>query len=785
MSFAAVASLSFSSLAFELLVTRCFSLAHGSALTFLAIGVAMFGFAVGGTVHALGAGPVPRAVRSEEARFFRRLCGGGSLATIGAFLAVKGLPLDYMKLPVQPAQGAYVLLSWLALALPFFFAGLASCAAYALHPDRSGTISFASLLGSALGALSPILLLPLLGEGGAVVAAAAVPLGSIIAFPGGVAARAAAAVAAAVELTLAAVAGAPLLAIEASPYKALPQLEQAPGTMVARGSPGIRGRIEQVESPALHFAPGLSLAFRGTLPSQEALFTDGDSITVFYRMDRPGSEEFARWTHTYALLIAADRARQCLVIQADGGLALACALAGRRARVTLVIEDPRIAAQAARHYAGAGVVVAAESPRAYAARSGRRFDAVAVEAWGPTLHGMASLEVSSLLTRDALRSYWRLLSADGVLAISRRLVLPPSDALRVLATCVEALAREGVSEPLRHVVVVRSWDGCTLLVSRRGFDVPDAARLEDFAASRGFDVDRFPEVSTGDSARFNTYDAPAFSETYRQLIKDPGFVSAYPLDVQPQGDDRPFPSHFIRWTRIGEFARLTGQRAYTLFLSGEVTAGSTLLIALVTGLGLVGAALTQVRRNRDVLPGVGGAFILLSSAAGAGFMLAEMFVVDSVGAVLPSPSVALSVALAGLLVSSSLGGLLSERLAPGSLRLLLPGLAVALAVLAFALPGVVRQALLLPGARIAACIAMAAAPGVLIGIPFPAVLRISGRTARLRACGWAANGCASAVASVSAALIAPAIGIRALLLLAAAAYAGAGLLLRARSLRFP
>ena len=110
MSFAAVASLSFSSLAFELLVTRWFSLAHGSALTFLAIGVAMFGFAVGGTVHALWTGPVPRAERSDEARFFRRLCGGGSLATIGAFLAVKGLPLDYMKFPVQPEQGAYVLL---------------------------------------------------------------------------------------------------------------------------------------------------------------------------------------------------------------------------------------------------------------------------------------------------------------------------------------------------------------------------------------------------------------------------------------------------------------------------------------------------------------------------------------------------------------------------------------------------------------------------------------------------------------------------------------------------
>ena len=85
--------------------------------------------------------------------------------------------------------------------------------------------------------------------------------------------------------------------------------------------------------------------------------------------------------------------------------------------------------------------------------------------------------------------------------------------------------------------------------------------------------------------------------------------------------------------------------------------------------------------------------------------------------------------------------------------------------------------------RVAAALGLAAVPGFLIGIPFPAVMRLLATGDEERASAWAVNGCASVAATVSSALIAPAAGIRALLLLSAAAYAvaAAGALLAQRS----
>ncbi|MGA2975900.1 MAG: hypothetical protein ABSF77_11385 [Spirochaetia bacterium] len=771
MIFAAIASLSASSLAFELLITRYFSIAHWSHLSFLAIGVAMFGFAAGGTFHCMAGGMIEKAARRAERSLFSLLCVAGSIATIGAFLLVKSIPLDYLRFPVDPTQALFLLLTWLILSLPFFISGLVSCTAYALRPDRSGTISFTSLLGASGGVLAPLLLLPIVGEGGAIAVSAAVPLLPVMILPGTLFGRIPASLLAAGLAAAVVWSAEGMLEITPSAYKTLAQLEQAPGTIVSSRATDIRGRLEEVKSPALHFAPGLSLGFTGSLPGQWALIQDGDALTVLYDLSSPGSEEFARWTHPYAAYAIAQRPENSLVIQQDGGLALACAMASRTPKVTLVVEDPRIAARAARQYGLAPGQVFSAPPRTFMARTSDTFDVIAVEEWGPTIPGMASLQEDALFTRDAMQQYWRHLAENGVLAISRRMVLPPSDSLRLFAACLSGLAREGESDPSLHLAVIRSWDSCTLLASRQAFDGMRLARLRGFALSRGFDLDYFPGIPRGAAGRFNLYQSPVFTDAYLSIVRDPGFTSRYPLDIGPQDDNRPFPSHFIRWTRIGEFFRTTGQRAYSLFLSGEVVAAVTLAAACVASLLLIVPVLLPARGRRAKAGSGAGAFLLLAAAAGLGFMFAEMFVVDSITLLFPAPSIALAIALGGLLVSSAFGGLVSERLDLRSFRVILPFAAAALAAGAFLLPLAARWALSLAlGPRTAVCLCIAGAPGFLIGIPFPAALRILGSGARLRASAWALNGCASAAASISAALIAPAAGIRVLLLLGAAGY---------------
>ena len=776
MILAVIACLSLSSLSFELLITRFFSIAQWGHLSFVAVGVAVFGCAAGGTLHNL--------IRERRTpSLFPVLSLPGSVSTVAAFLAVKALPLDYLRFPVETAQALYLLLTWLLLSLPFVVCGLASVAAYSSRPGQSGAISCASLLGSAAGALAPALLLPLVEEGGCVAVSALVPLFPVLAFSASRAPKLSA-------LALSVFLGAfflwqhdGVLSVEPSPYKTLPLLRQAPGTKVTSREPGLRGRLEEAESPIIRFAPGLSLSYADELPRQRGLIVDGDSMTALYDLSGPGAVRFARWTHAFAPYIlwqeTGGRRPDCLVLQQDGGLALACALASGPRRVVLVVEDPRIARREAEWYFGQPLSMIAENPRSYIARHGARYSTIAIDDWGPSIPGMASLQTDSLLTVNAIAACWRRLEDNGVLAISRRLVLPPSDSLRLFSAVLGALAREGAEDPASHIAVVRSWDSCTILASRAPLRGGALERLLSFAGSRSFDLDYYPGVTPSETNRFSRYDRPVFADAYVAIARDPGFPARQSLDVAAQDDDRPFPSHFVRWLRMGDFLRATGGRLYTVLLTGEVIAGAVLLevAALAAALLLMlfllrGPRTSGGRRGNPRL-------LLLVGMGGIGFMGTEMFVINSLSPLFPSPSVALSIALGGLLFFSALGGLVSERLTARALGPVLVSTAIASAVFCLVIPAAFSWVLPLSfPARVAAAVGLMALPGFLIGMPFPAAMRILPTGSRQRAEAWAVNGCASVFVSAASALIAPAAGIRMLLVTAAVAYvfaAGAAL----------
>ncbi len=100
MTLAAVACLSLSTLGYELLLTRFFSLAHGNHLSFLVVGIAMLGYAAAGTFASLVGDRWAGAARPGR-ETFPGLCLLCTLATAGSFLLVKRIPLDYLRVPID------------------------------------------------------------------------------------------------------------------------------------------------------------------------------------------------------------------------------------------------------------------------------------------------------------------------------------------------------------------------------------------------------------------------------------------------------------------------------------------------------------------------------------------------------------------------------------------------------------------------------------------------------------------------------------------------------------
>lgn len=168
-------------LALEALLARYFALTQWHHLSFMVISVALLGFSASGAWLNLAATREARAGRGaappEEvaARRLRGAAGGMAVSSVAMFLVLRLLPLDFFRIPSEPLQLPYLAVSYLACAVPFFFAGLVTAVAFA-GAKRPGAVYAAAMSGSAAGVLLPIILLPAAGLRAALMAPAALLL---------------------------------------------------------------------------------------------------------------------------------------------------------------------------------------------------------------------------------------------------------------------------------------------------------------------------------------------------------------------------------------------------------------------------------------------------------------------------------------------------------------------------------------------------------------------------------------------------------------------------------
>jgi hypothetical protein len=783
---AVVFGVSFSALAFEVLLARIFSISQWNHLSFMVISIALFGFAASGSfLSLLDLTRWSRAAVDSQRKWAALLAVLCSASIISALLGLSRLPLDYFRLLLEPVQLVYLLAMYLLLILPFFFAGGVISIAYLLYPEKPGPVYFASMIGSALGAIAPA---ALLAGGSEIAAVGLVSLVPLLVLSGWVSTartkkkpgktRPGAAAARVLVWALVCAAGLWLLTpgagnrfdIRSSEYKLLTQTLQFPATQVVESVSGIRGRMQRVQSPHLRFAPGLSLKYADAPPAAEAVFTDGDQPFFLYDLRSPQMVDFARFTLSFMGYNMVEAADTVLLISAGGGLAIPCALASGARAVRIVQQNPYLAERIRRHY---GLEVVRESPRSFLAQTAERFDVIHIENWGPAMPGADALNQDHLLTVDSLLECLRRLTPGGVIVISRKLLLPPAGSLRLWATAHEALVRAGEPDPERCIAALRNWDTFTLAVSRR--PIPDPQRLLEFAQRRNFDVVYLEGAGESTSNRFNVFDAPYHFREIRRMQsafaegRSEAFFGGYVLDVAPQRDLRPFPGRFLKWDRILDLYEVLGRRLHALFLAGEMIVSVVLIEALlVTGLLLL-APLAFIRR-RTLAP-CGSTFVFFLGI-GAGFMFAELLLVHAGIFFLGDPVISLAVVVTCLLISSALGGIWTRQRGPVWVCRALAAAAASLVLAAGGLWFFARELLALPETwRYAALSIFIMIPGFFMGAPFPLGMRFLLQNAADRTFAWAVNGCFSVLASIAAAQIAISVGFAWIAAAAVACYA--------------
>ena len=741
----------------------------------------MLGFSASGVVLAALVSRGPRA-----AAVLRRPSGVAvllaalSLAVLGSFAAIRAMEVDYFRIPLELGQLALLAVSFLVLSVPFAIAGLVTALAYADPDTPAGRTYLAAMAGSGLGAAAPVGLLPAFGIAGAVAAIAGVPALLAIAtgwpragrerrMRGTLAGAAAAAVA------IGSLATGLIGDVTPSSYKLGYQALQFPETEVIERRTTIRGRYERLQGPALRFAPGLSLRWMERLPRQDALLTDGDA-SLFVPRD-PDPRYAGDLLGSVGAALVRDP-RSALVLQASGGTALPIVVQAGVPRVTVVDPSAWRAAAVRAAVAELGwngtVSVRRSALRGFAAHAGERYDLIHLDHAGASVPGVESLSRQFTLTVDALRSYLDLLTEDGVLVLGRKLSLPPSTSVRAAATALAAL--DGRTQaPERHLAMLRSFESFVLAVSHAPLSAERLTAVRSFADERGFDLVYLSDMSSDEANRFAVLVEPHYHVAIGGLIaawregRADAWFRAPVLDVAPRRDGRPFFSHTLRWTRIGELAAALGGRWFGFLLSAEV------VVAAVIGISTLAAALllalpAAAGRGDGRLPPRVFAYFL---AVGAGYIWAELALIGLFTLLIGDPVVSVVVVLSAMLTLSGLGGLVSARIGVQRLPVVLLLIVALLAVVALTAFPLVRLLLALPVVlRVVGAALLLAAVAVPLGLPFPAGMRLLAPQPYATARAWAANGAASVVGAALAPQIAWDLGIPALVVLAAAAYLG-------------
>lgn len=414
--------LSAATLLFEINLTRVFSVAEWYHFAFMVVSLALFGFGASGSFLSL----FPRLLMKKLSSTLAILALLFSLSCLVSYLIVNTIPFDSYRLALENRQLAYLVVYYLSLAVPFFFAGLVLGISLSKLPSKAGRIYGFNMVGSGVGCLLVLVSPSVFGGGGTVVLAALIGMASVFLFalPGhrrllGLT------TAGCFVLVVLLVSLAPILEVKMSPYKDLSQVLFRGQTRILWTGWNSFSRVDVVESSSIHVAPGLSFNNKQELPPQFGLTVDGTDLSPVSRI---GTRQ-AYFTEYLpgALVYRLSPDAKALVIEPRGGLDLLTALHYRCSSVVVVVSNPLIVEALERvgekqHLLeDPRVDVAVEGIRSYLRRSPERFDVIQLsltDSFHVVAAGAYSLSENYSYTVEAFEEYYQHLAPGGIFVLA-------------------------------------------------------------------------------------------------------------------------------------------------------------------------------------------------------------------------------------------------------------------------------------------------------------------------------------------------------------------------------
>lgn len=736
--------ISAAALLLEISLTRIFSVSRWYHFAFMVVSIALLGFAASGSLLNV----FPQIRNNPYSPFLSSVLF--SLSVVASFFISDKIEMDPYKILIKPHLLGSIALYYVLLSVPFLCAGLSTSVLLSKTPKKAGTLYGFSLAGSAAGCLL-IFAFPVFGS-------------KIILFSSllGVVAslffalkRNHRLISVFVLITLVFLPPS-VYAITMSPYKSLPLALNYPGAHILSTEWNTISRIDIVESPLRH-APGLSLTYPRELPSQLGLTIDGNNISSLSE-----SDSFVEYLPQAAAYVVPRK--EVLIINPQG-LDVATAL-HFEATVTVAEGNPLII-KTAQKYAHVydNVCIQYTDGRTFLAQTNKKYDVIEIslsESLFATSVGLYGFNESYLFTKEAFQQYYDHLTDDGILVITRWLVIPPRELPRFVSIIIDT-----VESPQEHTFIFTTYSTTTLLVKKTPFG-PEILDLEEFCREKGFDLVWAPGITKDKVNIYNKFEEPYLYQLIASQFSNNATVQKeYLFNIKTPTDDDPFFFNFFLWRKFPQVYQSLRGKWQPFFESGFM-AVLILVQAIIISLLLIAAPLKKLPRER---------FTFYFAFIGLGFMFIEISLIQEFIFFLGQPTYSLAFVLFSVLFFSGLGSHCSQKISWKKeflLLVLFSGFA------AGGLPFLVHEFLFLPFSyKILTGLILTAPLSFFMGIPFPYGIRLLDSEKVPSA--WCVNGCFSVCGSVMSIIVALSFGVQFVLIFGFLCYGAAFLIVVAAS----
>jgi len=773
---------SFSSLAYEILLTRIFSISLWYHFAFMIISIAMLGIGASGTILAL----YPKLRNLSNLGHYTLLLG---VSICLSYLLSNQISFDPVRLSWSRLEILKIGLYYITLSIPFFFAGLTVASAFSSLSEKSGLIYAADLLGAGAGSVVILCLLSITAPENGVFILSSIVLTltcltgkmklKLIAF-------------ACISLNLLFLCFPPeFIKPRMSPYKELQMALRYPGAEHLSKYFSPFSRIDIFKSPAARFAPGISLTYLDPLPQQIGISTDGGEINAITTFDDIKKLAFLEYLPS-ALVYETGNKEDVMIIDPKGGLQALVASHFDSKHLYKVESNSLLMRVVRDKYRDFSRDIFGNNTwsgfgRSWLKSRDKKFDVIDLSLMGVSSSGSLGIAEDYRFTVEAFREYISHLKAAGILSINLYISPPPRTELRLLHTIIAAFEELGVNDAESRIAAIRSWGSICLLVKKMPFTTEEIGIIREFSKKRRFDLVQLPEIKEEETNIYIHMPDNEYFRAFRSILSPETkkeFLEKYIFDVRAVRDDGPFFHFYLKFKNIKTVYRIMGEKWQYFMEEGYILPALFVQVLFFSLLLILIPALTKKRGNR-IKKESGRWFLLYFALLGIGFMFIEISFIQKIILLLENPSYAVAVLLTSILISSGIGSLLSYRKA--ILRMPHVMIVISLLVIAYSifLPDIIDAVspYSMP-IKIISVFFIFMPPGILMGVPFPTGLKALGQIDEsLIPWAWAINGCFSVLAPVLAVLLAIMTGFRTVLWLGAAAYLAAFFIFSFQSLR--